>query len=88
MGDPTEIGDYPDAMDDYDLVPSRLIRSLNANLTLVLDHAGLDIGGPTSFFVGAALNLTPADPEREIRVLRRKIKAGADFLISPACLPA
>jgi len=25
MGDPTAIGDYPEAMDDYDLVPSGLI---------------------------------------------------------------
>ena len=26
MGDPTSIGDYPDAMDNYDLVPSGLIK--------------------------------------------------------------
>jgi hypothetical protein len=26
MGDPTSIGDYPDAMDNYDLAPSGLIK--------------------------------------------------------------
>ena len=26
MGDPTSIGDYPEAMDDYDLVPSGLMK--------------------------------------------------------------
>ncbi len=82
MGDPTEIGDYPDAMDDYDLVPSGLIQLIKQEFNAGVDHAGLDIGQPTSFFVGAALNLTPADPDREIRILQRKIKAGADFFIT------
>jgi homocysteine S-methyltransferase len=42
----------------------------------------VDIGQPTSFFVGAALNLTPQDFESEARNLRRKLKAGADFLLT------
>ena len=58
MGDPTAIGDYPDAMDNYDLVPSGLIKLVKQNFNLGLDHAGTDIGQPTSFFVGGALNLT------------------------------
>jgi homocysteine S-methyltransferase len=37
---------------------------------------------PTSFFVGAALNLAPSDPDREIRNLRRKIEAGTDFFLT------
>jgi len=32
--------------------------------------------------VGAALNLTPKDPAREIKVLRRKINNGADFFLT------
>ncbi len=31
MGDPTAIGDYPDAMDNYDLVPSGLIKLIKQN---------------------------------------------------------
>ena len=82
MGDPTAIGDYPDAMDNYDLVPSGLITLIKHNFNLGRDHAGTDIGQPTSFFVGCALNPNPQDPEREMKNLRRKLKAGADFILS------
>jgi methionine synthase I (cobalamin-dependent)/5,10-methylenetetrahydrofolate reductase len=82
MGDPTAIGDYPDAMDNYDLVPSGLIKLIKQNFNAGLDHAGIDIGQPTSFFVGGALNLTPQDIEQEIKNLRRKLKAGVDFLLT------
>jgi len=82
MGDPTAIGDYPDAMDNYDLVPSGLIKLIKQGFNLGVDHAGADIGQPTSFFVGGALNLTPKDPEREMKVLRRKLSAGVDFFLT------
>lgn len=82
MGDPTAIGDYPEAMDNYDLVPSGLIKLVKQNFNAGLDHAGADIGQPTSFFVGCALNLTPQDIEQEIKNLRRKLKAGADFVLT------
>jgi methionine synthase I (cobalamin-dependent)/5,10-methylenetetrahydrofolate reductase len=82
MGDPTAIGDYPDAMDNYDLVPSGLIKLIKQNFNVGIDHAGVDIGQPTSFFVGCALNLTPKDSAEEIKNLRRKLKAGADFILS------
>ncbi len=82
MGDPTAIGDYPDAMDDYDLVPSGLIRLIKQGFNAGVDHAGVDIGQPTAFFVGCALNLLPSKPEREIKVLHRKITNGADFALT------
>ncbi|HEY9087159.1 MAG TPA: bifunctional homocysteine S-methyltransferase/methylenetetrahydrofolate reductase [Anaerolineaceae bacterium] len=82
MGDPTAIGDYPDAMDNYDLVPSGLIKLIKQNFNIGVDHAGIDIGQPTSFFAGCALNLQPADPESEIKNLRRKLRAGADFILT------
>jgi homocysteine S-methyltransferase len=82
MGDPTAIGDYPDAMDNYDLVPSGLIKLIKRGFNAGIDHAGVDIGQPTSFFVGCALNLCPQDPEAEIKNLRRKITAGADFILT------
>jgi methionine synthase / methylenetetrahydrofolate reductase(NADPH) len=82
MGDPTSIGDYPEAMDNYDLVPSGLIKMIKQNFNTGIDHAGAQIGQPTSFFVGAALNLDPPDIEREIKNLNRKIAAGADFALS------
>ena len=82
MGDPTAIGDYPNAMDNYDVVPSGLIKLIKQGFNAGLDHAGSDIGQPTSFFVGSALNLTPADPATEIKNLRRKLKAGTDFILT------
>jgi homocysteine S-methyltransferase len=82
MGDPTEIGDYPDAMDDYDLVPSGLIKLIKQGFNAGIDHAGVEIGQPTSFFVGCALNLSAKNPEREIKNLRRKLQAGADFILT------
>jgi len=82
MGDPTEIGDYPEAMDDFDLVPSGLIRLIKCGFNLGLDHAGVEIGQPTSFFVGCALNLDPQDIDREIKYLHRKIESGADFILT------
>ena len=47
-----------------------------------MDHAGVNIGQPTSFYVGAALNLNPPDLAGEIKTLRRKLRAGADFLLT------
>ena len=82
MGDPTSIGDYPDAMDNYDLVPSGLIKLIKQGFNAGLDHSGSDIGQPTSFFVGCALNLKPPDMGAELKNLRRKLKAGADFILT------
>lgn len=82
MGDPTAIGDYPEAMDNYDLVPSGLIKLIKQGFNAGLDHSGYDIGQPTSFFVGCALNLNPPDPHKEVKTLRRKVLAGADFILT------
>ena len=82
MGDPTAIGDYPDAMDNFDLAPSGLVKLIKQGFNTGVDHAGTEIGQPTSFFAGCALNLTAPDPQRELQVLRRKIKGGADFVLT------
>ena len=82
MGDPTAIGDYPDAMDNYDLVPSGLIKLIKEGFNAGLDHSGTTIGQPTSFFVGCALNLVPAAMATEVKNLNRKLRAGADFILT------
>ena len=82
MGDPTAIGDYPEAMDNYDLVPSGLIKLIKQGFNAGVDHSGASIGQPTNFFVGAALNLCAPDPATEIKNLHRKVKAGADFFLT------
>jgi len=82
MGDPTSIGDYPEATDNYDLVPSGLIKLIKQGFNAGVDHSGTSIGQPTSFFAGAALTLCPPDEENEIKNLKRKLKAGADFFLT------
>ena len=82
MGDPTSIGDYPEAADNYDLVPSGLAKLIKQGFNAGVDHAGASIGQPTSFYVGAALNLCSPEPETEIKNLKRKLKAGADFFLT------
>jgi homocysteine S-methyltransferase len=82
MGDPTSIGDYPEAMDNYDLVPSGLIKLIKQGFNMGVDHSGTSIGQPTNFFVGAALNLCPQDVDTEVKNLHRKVKAGTDFFLT------
>ncbi|MDP2778212.1 MAG: bifunctional homocysteine S-methyltransferase/methylenetetrahydrofolate reductase, partial [Anaerolineales bacterium] len=82
MGDPTSIGDYPEATDNYDLVPSGLIKLIKQGFNMGMDLSGTSIGQPTTFFVGAALNLCPQEMDTEVKNLHRKIKAGADFFLT------
>lgn len=82
MGDPPQIGDYPEASDAQDVVPSGLIRLVNHNLNRGVDQAGQSIGQPTGFVVGAALSMGAANLEREISVLHKKVEAGARFVLT------
>ena len=84
MGDPTRIGDYPDANDNYDIVPSGLIKLISQRMNTGVDQAGNSIGQPTSFTVGCALNMGADDVDKEIDVLRKKLDAGADFALGQA----
>lgn len=82
MGDPTHIGDYPEAMDNYDIVPTGLIQLIKNRLNSGLDQAGHSIDQPTNFVVGCALNLEAEDREREMKLLRKKVSNGADYALT------
>ncbi|GAB4422648.1 MAG: bifunctional homocysteine S-methyltransferase/methylenetetrahydrofolate reductase [Anaerolineae bacterium] len=82
MGDPTKIGDYPDSFDTHDIVPTALIELVKHNLNRGIDQAGNSIGQPTSFVVGCALNVNAQDLDREVRLLHKKISAGADYALT------
>ena len=89
MGDPTVIGDYPDSFDTHDIAPSALIHLIKHNLNAGSDQAGSSIGLPTSFLVGCALNINARALDREVKLLHKKIEAGADFaLTQPVFDPA
>jgi len=82
MGDPTVIGDYPDSFDTHDIAPSALIHLIKHNLNAGNDQAGGSIGLPTSFLVGCALNINARALDREVKLLHKKIEAGADFALT------
>ena len=82
MGDPTHIGDYPEAMDNYDIVPTGLIQLIKERLNTGVEQSGKSIDHPTNFVVGCALSLQPADPERELRLFEKKVRNGADFALT------
>ena len=82
MGDPPSIGDFPQAADPNDLVPTGLVRIIKQDFNAGRDPSGGSIGGPTGFHVGAALNLCAADLERELRLTRKKVARGVDFFLT------
>ncbi len=78
-GDPPRGGEYGNATAVFDVDAIGLleiIRRLNEGL----DATGTGIGSPTAFCAGAALNPAPADVDREIERVHRKIEAGARWL--------
>jgi methionine synthase I (cobalamin-dependent)/5,10-methylenetetrahydrofolate reductase len=89
MGDPPRIGDFPDANDQFDIAPSKLIEVVKQRFNQGEDLAQNSIGQPTHFTVGCALNMGADDLDRELRVLDKKLEAGADFALGqPVFEPA
>jgi homocysteine S-methyltransferase len=80
-GDPPRVGDNPNATAVFDVNAVGLITIL-ANLNRGLDANGTPIGARAAFHVGAAVNPGAENVERELRLLRRKIEAGADFVVT------
>lgn len=80
-GDPSNIGDFPRATSVFDVTAlglTRILRALNDGR----DHAGSDIGAPTQFRIGAAVNPVPRDLAAECARLNEKVQAGADFAVT------
>ena len=82
MGDPTRIGDYPEAMDAYDIVSTGLIQLISKQLNRGVDKAGNPLDQPTNFTAGCAVSLTPKNVERELALLHKKVQSGADFALT------
>lgn len=82
MGDPVATGDYPQATDAYDVVPSGLVKLIKQHFNQGIDHAGTSIGAPCSFTSGVACDLGARDVAREIKTLNKKVEAGADFALT------
>jgi methionine synthase I (cobalamin-dependent)/5,10-methylenetetrahydrofolate reductase len=82
VGDPVTIGDYPQGSNNVDVTATGLLALIADEFNRGRDRGGSSIGEPTSFFAGAAVSPAAEDLERECRLLKRKVDAGARFLLS------
>jgi methionine synthase / methylenetetrahydrofolate reductase(NADPH) len=82
-GDPHALGSYTNAAAVWDvnaLGLMRILKGFNAGH----DAINNAVRPPTRFFVGGAVNPSAEDMDAELRLVRNKVRAGADFLISQA----
>ncbi|HEV2527784.1 MAG TPA: bifunctional homocysteine S-methyltransferase/methylenetetrahydrofolate reductase [Thermomicrobiales bacterium] len=80
-GDPPSLGDYPDSSAVFDVDSPGLIGVID-RLNRGADSAGASIGRPASFTIACAVDPTKPDLDEETQRLRRKLDAGAHFIMS------
>ncbi len=80
-GDPPSVGGYTDVVGVWDVSAVGLMRFLKL-LNDGVDFTGKSIGRQASFFVGAAANPNANPLEPELRLMRRKVEAGAHFFMT------
>jgi methionine synthase / methylenetetrahydrofolate reductase (NADH) len=82
-GDPLRLGDYPNTTGVWDVDSVGLMQVLRG-MNEGHDAAGSSIGAQASFHIGAALNLNMTEEEttQEIEKYRRKLEAGAHFIMT------
>ncbi len=77
-GDPTALGDYPEASSVYDVNVVGLIKIISS-LNRGLDFSDNIINPPTNFSIGIAINIDEENFEKEIAKIKERIEAGAEF---------
>jgi methionine synthase / methylenetetrahydrofolate reductase (NADH) len=82
VGDPVTIGDYPHGSDNVDVTATGLLSMITDAFNAGVDRSGTSIGTPTSFFPGAAVAPNAPDLDHEVRLLARKVDAGARFVLT------
>ena len=80
-GDPTNIGDYPQATSVFDIDSSGLIRAAKS-MNNGKDLMGNSIEQETSFLVACAANPMADNMDREIAKMEKKAEAGADLVFT------
>ncbi len=80
-GDPPALGNYAHATAVYDVDSIGLIRIIS-QLNTGQDIAGNTIGTPLNLSIGCALNPTAQNRALELERFRRKIEAGAHFVMT------
>jgi homocysteine S-methyltransferase len=80
-GDVRPVGDYPDASAVFDVDSIGLVNVVS-RLNRGIDIGGQEIGAPTAFHVGVAVNPGAEDLDAEIRRFEYKVEAGAEFAVA------
>ncbi|MBI4548651.1 MAG: bifunctional homocysteine S-methyltransferase/methylenetetrahydrofolate reductase [Ignavibacteriae bacterium] len=80
-GDPTGIGDYPQATSVFDVDAVGLIRAVHS-MNQGIDIMGNSIGQPTSFYIACAANPSADDLDAEIAKIEKKVEAGVNILFT------
>ena len=80
-GDPPAQGPYADSTAVFD-IDSIGLTNVVTRMNRGRDPGGAEIGGPTSFVVGVAVNPNAVDLDREVERFRWKVEAGADFAVT------
>ena len=80
-GRPPLLGDYPNVDGIWDVDSVGLVALL-AGLNAGTDHNGLHLAGKTAFDVGARINPGAIDLDEEVARARRKLEAGAGFVLT------
>lgn len=80
-GDPTRMGDLPGASSIYDVTSFELIRMVK-QLNQGISFSGKRLKQKAHFVVGTAFNPHVAKIEAAVARLRKKIEAGADFVMT------
>ena len=80
-GDPPSLGDYPDSSAVYDIDSIGLIQVLS-KMNEGTDWSGAPLGRRASFTIACAVDPTRPDLEDEAARLRKKLDAGAHFVMT------
>jgi methionine synthase / methylenetetrahydrofolate reductase(NADPH) len=80
-GDPPKMGDYPHATAVFD-VDSIGLTGIASRMNRGIDIAGKKVGRPTSFHIGVGANPGAIDIEVEVDRFKKKIDAGAEYVMT------
>lgn len=80
-GDPPSLANYPGTKGVFDVDTIGLVQVIKG-MNRGTDTAGNDIGTPTTFNIGVALDINASDADYEIERLHKKVAAGANFAMT------
>ena len=80
-GDPPKLGDYPYASAVFDADSIGMVK-IQSNLNKGVDLGGNALTKKTEALIGVGADPNAIDFEREIRRIKEKIEAGAEFIIT------